>query len=116
MDAVIGAAITAIHANPGQPWSVQRLATKSNLSRSAFSERFVRTVGQPPAAYITQVRLDRATDLLQHTTESVSAIASDVGYDSEAAFSRVFSKRYGLPPSRWRRQRTQRDRDRLVGR
>jgi AraC-like DNA-binding protein len=116
MDAVIGAAITAIHANPGHPWSVQQLAAKSNLSRSAFSERFSRTVGQPPAAYIAQVRLERAADLLQHTTESVSAIASDVGYDSEAAFSRVFSKRYGLPPSRWRRQMTQRDRDRLVGR
>jgi AraC-like DNA-binding protein len=104
MDTVIGAAITAIHANPGHPWNVQRLAAKSNLSRSAFSERFTRMVGQPPASYITQVRLERAADLLQHTTEAVTAIASDVGYDSEAAFSRVFSKRYGMPPSRWRRQ------------
>jgi transcriptional regulator GlxA family with amidase domain len=116
MDAVIGAAITTIHTNPGHPWSVQQLAAKSNLSRSAFSERFAGTVGQPPAAYIAQVRLERAADLLQHTTESVRAIASDVGYESEAAFSRVFSKRYGQPPSRWRRQMTQRDRDRLVGR
>jgi AraC-like DNA-binding protein len=110
MDAVIGDAITAIHANPGHPWNVQRLAAKSNLSRSAFSERFARMVGQPPAAYITQVRLERAADLLRHTTEAISAIASDVGYDSEAAFSRVFSKRYGMPPSRWRRQLTERDR------
>jgi AraC-like DNA-binding protein len=107
MDAEIGAAITAIHSNPGHPWNVQRLAAKSNLSRSAFSERFSRMVGLPPAAYIAQVRLERAADLLQHTTESVGAIASDVGYDSEAAFSRVFSKKYGMPPSRWRRQLTQ---------
>jgi transcriptional regulator GlxA family with amidase domain len=116
MDTVIGAAITTIHANPGHPWSVQRLATKSNLSRSAFSERFARTVGQTPAAYIAQVRLERAADLLQHTTESVRAIASDVGYESEAAFSRVFSNRYGLPPSRWRREMTEQARDHLVGR
>jgi AraC-like DNA-binding protein len=50
------------------------------------------------------VRLDKASDLLQYTTEAVSLIASDVGYDSEAAFSRAFSKRYGVSPSKWRRQ------------
>ena len=103
MDPVIGGAITAVHANPGHPWTVQKLADKCYLSRSAFSERFVRTVGQTPAAYITQVRLDKASDLLQYTTETVSAISSDVGYDSEAAFSRAFSKRYGMSPSKWRR-------------
>jgi AraC-like DNA-binding protein len=104
MDAVIGGAITAIHTNPGHPWTVQRLADKCHLSRSAFSERFVKIVGQAPAGYIAQIRLEKAADLLQYTTEPVGVIASDVGYDSEAAFSRVFSKRYGMPPSRWRRQ------------
>jgi AraC-like DNA-binding protein len=104
MDTVIGGAMTAIHASPGHPWTVQRLADKCHLSRSAFSERFVRTVGQAPAAYITQLRLEKAADLLQYTTEPVGVIAGDIGYDSEAAFSRAFSKRYGMPPSRWRRQ------------
>ena len=79
MDPVIGGAITAVHANPGHPWTVQRLADKCYLSRSAFSERFVRTVGQTPAAYIAQVRLDRASDLLQYTTETVSAICQRRG-------------------------------------
>jgi AraC-like DNA-binding protein len=103
-DSVIGEAMTAIHANPGHPWTVKRLADKCNLSRSAFSERFVRTVGQPPAAYIAQVRLEKAADLLQYTTDAVGAIAREIGYDSEAAFSRAFSKRHGVPPARWRRQ------------
>lgn len=104
MDPVIGDAITSIHADPAHPWTVERLAGKSNLSRSAFAERFARRVGTPPAAYIAQVRLESAADLLQYTTESISAIASEIGYDSEAAFSRAFSKRYGMPPTKWRRQ------------
>ncbi len=102
---MIGDAITAIHANPGRPWTVKRLADKCNLSRSAFSERFVRTVGQPPAAYISQVRLGEAADLIQYTTEAVGVIAREIGYDSEAAFSRAFSKRYGIPPTKWRNER-----------
>jgi len=104
MDPVIGDAITSIHTNPAHPWTIERLARKSNLSRSAFAERFARRVGTPPAAYIAQVRLESAADLLQYTTEPLSKIATQIGYDSEAAFSRAFSKRYGTPPSRWRRR------------
>jgi AraC-like DNA-binding protein len=105
MDPVIGAAVTAIHANPAHPWTIERLADKSNLSRSAFADRFTQRVGQPPATYIIQVRLANAADLLLDTSEPVSAVAADTGYESEAAFSRAFSKRYGMPPSRWRREK-----------
>jgi AraC-like DNA-binding protein len=104
MDPVIGEAITAIHSSPGRQWSVKQLAERCNLSRSAFSDRFARTVGETPVAYLAQVRLDNAADLLHNTTVAVAAIASEVGYDSEAAFSRAFSKRFGMPPSRWRHQ------------
>ena len=97
-------AITAIHADPGHPWTIERLAHKSNLSRSAFAERFARRVGQPPATYITQVRLATAANLLLDTPESIKTVATKIGYDSEAAFSRAFTKRYGMPPSRWRRE------------
>jgi AraC-like DNA-binding protein len=107
MDPVIGEAIAEIHANPGHPWTVKRLAQKSNLSRSAFAERFTRRAGQPPATYIAELRLASAADLLLDTDEPISAIASGVGYDSEAAFSRAFSRRYGVPPSRWRRDAQQ---------
>jgi AraC-like DNA-binding protein len=108
MDPVVGEAIAEIHANPSHPWTVERLAQKSNLSRSAFAERFARRAGQPPATYITVLRLASAADLLLDTDEPISAIASGVGYDSEAAFSRAFSRRYGMPPSRWRRDAQQR--------
>ena len=103
MDPVVGEAVTSIHANPRHPWTVERLARKANLSRSAFAERFARRVGQPPATYITELRLATAADLLRETIQSVGAIASHVGYESEAAFSRAFSRRYGMPPTKWRR-------------
>ena len=102
VDPVIGEAITAIHAEPEVRWTIQRLAAESNLSRSAFAERFARCVGQSPAAYVTQVRLERASDLLMYTKEPLGVIATNVGYDSGAAFSRAFSRRYGASPSRWR--------------
>jgi AraC-like DNA-binding protein len=104
MDPAVGDAITAIHADLSHPWTIERLAHKSNLSRSAFAERFTSRVGQPPATYITQVRLAKAAELLLDTTEAVATLASRVGYDSEAAFSRAFSKRYGIPPSKWRQR------------
>jgi AraC-like DNA-binding protein len=104
MDPEVGDALLAIHANPSHAWTIERLAGKSNLSRSAFAERFARRVGQPPATYIAQVRLTHAADLLLDTGDSIGAIATKVGYDSEAAFSRAFHRHYGLPPARWRRR------------
>ena len=104
MDPVVGDAITAVHANPRYPWTIEKLADNSNLSRSAFADRFARRVGQPPATYIAEVRLATAADLLLATTQSVGVIAREIGYESEAAFSRAFSRRYEMAPSRWRRQ------------
>jgi AraC-like DNA-binding protein len=106
MDPVVGSAITAIHASPGHGWTIEQLADMASMSRSAFAERFTRRVGQPPATYISQVRLADAADRLLDTNDPVSAVGVKVGYDSEAAFSRAFSRKYGMPPARWRRQAT----------
>ena len=102
-DPQIGSALSAIHRNPDRDWTVEELARACNLSRSAFAARFVDRVGTPPAAYLTHVRLDAATDLLRDTSLPVALIAKNVGYTSEAAFSRAFKSRYGTPPARWRR-------------
>jgi AraC-like DNA-binding protein len=102
LDPQIGPALTAIHRNPGQDWTVEELARACNLSRSAFAARFVARVGKPPATYLAHVRLDAATGLLRDTTLPVALIAENVGYASEAAFSRAFTRRYGTPPARWR--------------
>ena len=102
MDPLIGNAMAAIHARPAHPWTVEELADTANLSRSAFSERFARRLGQPPVAYLAEFRLQGAAELLRYTTAPVKEIAQQIGYGSEAAFTRAFAKRYGSPPSRWR--------------
>jgi AraC-like DNA-binding protein len=103
LDPQIGPALSAIHRGPNHDWTVEELARACSLSRSAFAARFSARVGKPPAAYLANVRLDAATDLLRDTSLPVTLIAEKVGYTSEAAFSRAFKHRYGTPPARWRR-------------
>jgi AraC-like DNA-binding protein len=104
LDPQIGLALSAIHRDPGHDWTVEELARACSLSRSAFAARFVARVGKPPATYLAHVRLDTATDLLRDTSLPVTLVAENVGYTSEAAFSRAFKHRYGMPPARWRRE------------
>jgi AraC-like DNA-binding protein len=103
LDPQIGLALSAVHRDPGHNWKVGELAQVCCLSRSAFAARFAARAGMPPATYLAHVRLDAATDLLRDTALPVTLIAANVGYMSEAAFSRAFKRRYGTPPARWRR-------------
>jgi AraC-like DNA-binding protein len=103
MDPQIGQALTELHAHPDREWTVAGLAGIAHLSRSAFAQRFAERVGQTPAAYISQLRLEIAAEHLTSTEAPVNAIAADVGYRSNAAFTRAFSKRYGVTPTEWRR-------------
>src|SRR5579859_6025925 len=105
LDPQIGPALSAIHRDPGHDWTVEELARACNLSRSAFAARFAARVGKPPATYLVHVRLDAATGLLRDTAVPVTLIAKNVGYASEAAFSRAFKNRYGTPPAHWRRDK-----------
>jgi len=102
LDPQTGPALSAIHRDPGHDWTVDELAQACNLSRSAFAARFAAHVGKPPATYLAHVRLDAATGLLRDSPVSIALIAKNVGYTSEAAFSRAFKNRYGTPPARWR--------------
>lgn len=103
LDPQTGPALTAIHRDPGHDWTVEELARACNVSRSAFAARFAAQVGKPPATYLAYVRLDAATNQLRDTSLPLAVIAKNVGYTSEAAFSRAFKNRYGTAPARWRR-------------
>ena len=58
----------------------------------------------PAIAYVTRWRMQVAARLLAEGVRKVSAAALEVGYDSEAAFSRAFKKVAGVPPGAWRRR------------
>jgi AraC-like DNA-binding protein len=101
-DPYLGRALAALHADPARDWTLEALAQEAALSRSAFAERFTQFVGQPPMQYLTNWRMQLATNYLRTANEPISAIAARVGYESEAAFSRAFKKTVGAPPSEWR--------------
>lgn len=101
-DPIIGLAIEIIHAQPGYKWSVKSLADKVTISPSRFAARFSETLGEPPMIYITKWRMYIASQMLSSNQFSIDQIASEVGYESMAAFSRAFKRHVGLPPATWR--------------
>jgi AraC-like DNA-binding protein len=103
-DPYVGRALMALHATPARDWTLELLAQEAALSRSAFAERFTQFVAQPPMQYLTNWRMQLATNHLRNSADSIASIANKVGYDSEAAFSRAFKKAVGSPPSDWRDQ------------
>jgi AraC-like DNA-binding protein len=102
MDPALSTVLSAIDRDLSHPWSVAELAAIAVVSRTALAQRFTRLLGRPPLAYIADRRLNRAAELLLARTMSVAAIANQVGYSSEAAFSRAFRRRYGQPPRQWK--------------
>jgi AraC-like DNA-binding protein len=102
-DRYVGRALALIHDHPSRAWTIDALADEIALSRSAFHERFVRLIGQPPMQYLTQWRMQVAANLLRQSHAPIAAIALDVGYESEAAFTRAFKRQVGAPPGAWRR-------------
>jgi AraC-like DNA-binding protein len=105
-DAVAGQALGAMHGAPTESWTVERLARLVGLSRSVFAERFTEIVGQPPMQYLSLWRMQIASRLLAHGGH-VAEVASAVGYESEAAFSRAFKKLVGQAPGTWRKSVSQ---------
>jgi len=104
-DPYIGHALGLLHGRPRHPWGLEELAHEVGLSRSVLAERFAHIVGQPPMQYLTQWRMQIAAGLLSRGSAKIAKVASEAGYDSEAAFSRAFKKFVGSSPGEWRRLR-----------
>jgi AraC-like DNA-binding protein len=102
-DRFVGRALALLHERPAQAWSLDALGRQVGLSRSALHERFVQLVGQPPMQYLACWRMQLACSQLRSSNAPVAAVALDVGYDSEAAFTRAFKRLVGVPPAAWRR-------------
>jgi AraC-like DNA-binding protein len=103
-DRYVGRALSLLHERPPYPWSVHELARKTGLSRSALGQRFNALIGVPPMQYLTRWRTSFAASRLRESNVSVLRIATEVGYESEAAFNRAFKREFGLPPATWRKR------------
>jgi AraC-like DNA-binding protein len=102
-DPPLALAMRQMHAHVARPWTVAQLAKAAALSRSAFFERFTRTVGVPPMEYLVAWRMAVAKDLLRRRACSLAEAAERVGYASASTFSTAFSRHVGQPPGRYAR-------------
>lgn len=103
-DPVVGKALALMHAHPACAWGLKELAREVGSSRSEFADRFASLVGVPPMTYLAKWRMQVASCLLNDNI-NIATVAAEVGYGSEASFSRAFKKMVGMPPSVWRDQR-----------
>ena len=104
-DRHVGLALNLLHQAPNDAWTLERLAAEAGMSRSSLTERFTHYVGMPPMQYLTSWRMQLASGMLSNGDMSIAQIAVNVGYDSEAAFSRAFKRVVGLSPAIWRERR-----------
>jgi AraC-like DNA-binding protein len=97
----LGAAISAIHADPARRWTLQGLAEVAAMSRSSFAQRFKELSGETPMEYLTRWRILLAGDRLENSSDSVSAIGRSVGYEAEGAFIAAFKRTMGCTPRQY---------------
>jgi len=101
-DKQMGAAIGAMHAAPAQRWTLQSLAERVHMSRSAFALRFKQMVGMSAMDYLTRWRMLLAGDRLANSSDPISVIAPSLGYESESAFSTAFKRVMGCAPRQYK--------------
>ena len=102
-DPNVSRALALMHGDIAHPWSVEALAKGAGVSRSGLADRFTRLLGVSPMHYLADWRLQIAGQMLRDTADPLLRVAERVGYESEAAFSRAFRKKFGQAPAAWRR-------------
>lgn len=103
-DKPMRAALSAMHAEPAQRWTLQSLAACAGMSRTTFALKFKERVGVSAMDYLTRWRMMLAADRLMHSSEPISSIALALGYESDSAFSTAFRRVMGLAPRQYARE------------
>lgn len=103
-DERINSSLKSMHEFPEKEWTIEQLATKAGMSRSLYCKEFKRSVGETPMSYLTNWRIIKSKELLSATKENISEVAAKVGYQSEAAFNRLFKTKVGVTPANYRRK------------
>jgi AraC-like DNA-binding protein len=101
-DLAVATAVTALHRELHRQWTLDELAARCGLSRATLTRRFTLLIGEPPLSYLRHKRMELAARRLRESDETLTAIADRVGYASEFAFSRAFSRTFGVAPGRYR--------------
>jgi AraC-like DNA-binding protein len=98
----IANSLEALHSSPEKNWSIDKLATIANMSKSNYAAKFKDFAGITPMKYLTQWRLRCASNDLKSTAAPIITIANKYGYESEASFSKAFKREMGVSPSKHR--------------
>jgi AraC-like DNA-binding protein len=101
-DPILARTLALLHRDPANSWTVDGMAKRIGSSRTRLAERFRHYLQMSPIAYLTEWRMKLGAEALRSTQKSVAEIAFEVGYNSEAAFSRAFKRTFQLPPLQFR--------------
>ena len=104
MDERVSPALAAVIAAPGEPWTLERLAEASRMSRASFARHFAELSPMTPMDVVTALRMDLAARLLRETPRSLERIGEACGYASRAAFGKTFKRVHGISPAAFRRR------------
>jgi transcriptional regulator GlxA family with amidase domain len=102
-DPQLGRVIQQVHQSPGRPWTVDTMAREAGMSRSVFASRFSTVVGESAMHFVARWRMNVAMTTLRDDRVTIAAVAEQLGYNSEAAFSRAFKRVVGRWPGEARR-------------
>jgi AraC-like DNA-binding protein len=104
-DPRISKALKLMQDSPQDDWTLESLASEVGMSRSVFFNRFKKLVHETPLSYLTNWRIRQAQKLLITDNSNISEVAANVGYQSEAAFNRIFKSKTGQTPAVYRRSK-----------
>jgi transcriptional regulator GlxA family with amidase domain len=103
-DAAILKAQHWLHAHCREPVTQPMMARRAGLGTRTFLRRFVKATALAPIAYLQQLRVSQARELLELTTLSISEVAWRVGYADPSAFRKRFTRVIGLTPGAYRQR------------
>jgi AraC family transcriptional activator of mtrCDE len=102
--------LDAMLGDPARQWSIDELAEECLLSRATFARHFAKVSGMTPGEMLMKIRMGQAAQWLLNDERNVAIIADAVGYQSEAAFIRAFSRFHGSTPGAYRSHKKQKSR------